>query len=127
MNVLLINPSTGYYNRALFNPLGLLSIGSHLRRIGHTVKLVDRCITRDNYKKTIAEFKPGIIGISLMSSRGLKDAMKISAYAHSIGIPVAWGGAMPSMQHEICLENENVDYVMFSEGEFTFEELIEVV
>ncbi|MCR5207679.1 MAG: B12-binding domain-containing radical SAM protein [Eubacterium sp.] len=127
MNVLLINPSTGYYSRALFNPLGLLSIGSHLKRIGHNVKLVDRCVSHDNLKKLIAEFKPGLVGVSLMSSRGLKDAIKVSKTVHSLGIPVAWGGAMPSMQHEICLENDYVDYVMFSEGEFTFEELIEVI
>lgn len=127
MNVLLVNPSTGYYSRALFNPLGLLSIGSHLKRIGNNVKLVDRCVSRENFDKILDEFKPEIVGVSLMSARGLKDALKVSKKAHEKGIPVAWGGAMPSMQHEICLESEYVDYVMFSEGEFTFEELLEVI
>ena len=127
MNVLLINPSTGYYNRALFNPLGLVSIGSHLRRLGNNVKLVDDCVEKTNINKLLDEFKPDILGVSLMSSRGLKDALRVSKAAHKRGIPVAWGGAMPSMQHEICLENENVDYVLFSEGEFTFEELLEVL
>ena len=127
MNVLLINPSTGYYNRALFNPLGLVSIGSHLRRLGNNVKLVDRCVARTNIPKLLEEFEPEIVGISLMSSRGLKDALKVSKEAHRRGIPVAWGGAMPSMQIDVCLQSEYVDYVMFSEGEFTFEELLDVV
>ena len=127
MNVLLINPSTGYYNRALFNPLGLVSIGSYLRRLGHNVKLVDRCVARTNIPKLLDDFKPDILGISLMSSRGLKDALKASKCAKAKGIPVAWGGAMPSMQIEVCLKSEYVDYVLFSEGEFTFEELLDVV
>ena len=127
MNVLLINPSVGYYNRALFNPLGLVSIGSHLKRIGNNVKLVDRNVEKTNVAKLLDEFKPEIVGVSLMSSRGLKDALKLSKVAHGKGIPVAWGGAMPSMQIEECLDSEYVDYVMFSEGEFTFEELLDVV
>ncbi len=127
MKVLLINPSTGYYNRALFNPLGMLSIGSHLKRIGHEVKLVDRCVELSNIHKLLDDFKPDILGVSLMSSRGLKDALKISKVAHNRGIPVAWGGAMPSIQINECMECEYVDYVMYSEGEFTFEELLEVL
>lgn len=127
MNVLLINPSTGYYTRALSNPLGLLSIGSHLRRIGHTVKLFDRCVDQTKLNKVIDEFKPDMVGVSVMSSRGLKDAIKISKQLKSMGIFVAWGGQMPSMQPELALDNDFVDCVMIGEGEFTFEELIEAV
>ncbi len=125
MNVLLINPSTGYYSRALFNPLGLLAIGSYLEMIGHKVKLVDRCVSRVDIKKVVDEFKPGVVGLSLMSSRGLKDAVKVSKQIKKTGITMAWGGAMPSMQPEECLESGYADYVMMGEGEHIFEELIE--
>ncbi|MBQ7740640.1 MAG: B12-binding domain-containing radical SAM protein [Eubacterium sp.] len=127
MNILFVNPSIGYFDRAVFNPLGLLSIASHIKRLGHNVKMIDRCVKRVNMKKLYNEFKPDIIGVSLMSSRGIKDALRVSEIAKSMGIPVAWGGAMPTMQYRECLSEECVDYVLLSEGEFTFEELVEVV
>lgn len=127
MNVLLINPKTGYYNRALSNPLGLLSIGSHLKRIGCNVKIVDRCVEKVNLDKLFNEFRPEIVGISVMSSRGLKDSEKLSAFFKAKGVPVAWGGQFPSLQVDICLDSGLVDYVMIGEGEFTFQELLEVV
>ncbi len=127
MRILLVFPSTGYYTRALSNPLGLISIGSHLKRIGHEVKIYDRCIDAVPLKKILDDFKPDMVGISVMSSRGLKDAVKVSKISKERNICVAWGGQMPSMQPELVLENEFVDYVMIGEGEFTFEELIQVV
>ena len=127
MKILLIFPSTGYYTRALSNPLGLLSIGSHLKRIGHDVKIYDRNVDSTKISKVFSDFRPDMVGVSVMSSRGLKDAIKVSKAAKERNICVAWGGQMPSMQPELVLENNDVDYVMIGEGEFTFEELIEVV
>lgn len=127
MRVLLINPSTGYYSRALFNPLGLLAIGSYLKSIGHEVRLLDRCVEKVNYEKFLDEYKPGLVGISAMSSRGLKDAIKVSKISKERGLFVVWGGAMPSMQSEIILKEDYVDAVSIGEGEYTFSELIEYI
>lgn len=127
MRVLLVNPSTGYYTRALFNPLGLLSIGSYLRSIGHEVRLLDRCVERDGIGKVLDDFKPGIVGVSAMSSRGLKDALKVSREAKKRGLFVFWGGAMPSMQSEIVLKEDCIDAVAVGEGEYTIRDLIEVL
>lgn len=127
MRVLLVFPSTGYYTRALSNPLGLISIGSHLKKKGHIVKIFDRCVDGTSMKKVFDSFSPDIVGVSVMSSRGIADAVKVSKEAKKRNILVAWGGQMPSMQPELVLENEFVDYVMIGEGEFTFEELIEAI
>ena len=98
MKVLFINPSVGYYTRALSNPLGLLSIATYVKQHGHEVKLEDRCVNKSNINKLLDSYKPDIIGVSLMSSRGLIDAEKISKAARARGIPVVWGGQMPSLQ-----------------------------
>ncbi len=123
MKVLLINPNVGYYTRALSNPLGLLSIGTYLKQSGHEVKIYDRCVDKTNLKSVIKTFHPQIVGISVMSSRGLKDAIKISKMIKSLGITVVWGGQLPSMQIELVLENDYVDIVSFGEGEETWKEL----
>ena len=125
MKVLLINPSVGYYTRALSNPLGLLSIGTYLKQHGHEVRIYDRCVEKTKYKKLVSEFKPDIVGVSVMSSRGLKDAIMISKYIKSLGIKVVWGGQLPSMQTDLVMNSGYVDIISFGEGEETWKELLE--
>lgn len=124
MKVLFINPSVGYYTRALSNPLGLLSIATHVKNNGHEVKLEDRCVNKLNINKLLDSYKPDIIGVSLMSSRGLIDAEKISKAARVRGIPVVWGGQMPSLQMEQVLDLDLVDYISYGEGEETWLEMM---
>lgn len=124
MKVLFINPSVGYYTRALSNPLGLLSIATYVKKNGHEVLLEDRSIKKNNLSKLIDSFKPDIIGVSLMSSRGVKDAIKVSKLAKNKDITVVWGGQMPSMQIEEVLANDFVDYISYGEGEFTWLEMM---
>ncbi len=123
MKILLVNPNTGYYTRALSNPLGLLSIGTFLKQEGHDVKIYDRCVDKKSLNAVIKSFKSDIVGVSVMSSRGLKDAIKISKVIKSMGKIVVWGGQLPSMQIKLVLENDYVDIVSFGEGEETWKEL----
>ena len=59
MKVLFINPSVGYYTRALSNPLGLLSIATYVKQHGHEVKLEDRCVNKSNINKLLYSFSHG--------------------------------------------------------------------
>lgn len=127
MKVLLINPNVGYYTRALFNPLGLLSIGSFLKNAGHEVMLYDRCVDKTKLQTILDSFKPEIIGISVMSSRGLKDAIKISKNSKKNGLTVVWGGQLPSMQTELVLAENYVDMVSVGEGEEMWKDLLECI
>ena len=127
MKLLLINPSVGYYTRALSNPLGLLSIATYVKNNGYEVRVEDRCIKKTNINKVLDEYKPDIIGVSLMSSRGIMDAAKVSKAAKSRGVTVVWGGQMPSMQIPEVLSNEFVDYVSYGEGELTWLEIMEAL
>lgn len=123
MRVLLINPSVGYYTRALSNPLGLLSIGTYLKQSGHEVKIYDRCVDKTKIHTVFESFAPEIVGISVMSSRGVKDAIYVSEFSKKLGLPVIWGGQMPSMQIDLVLEKDYIDYVSFGEGEETWKEI----
>ncbi|MBQ6066640.1 MAG: B12-binding domain-containing radical SAM protein [Clostridia bacterium] len=125
MNVLLINPSIGYYNLTMVNPLGLLSIGSYLEQFGHKVRLYDRCVEKTKLKTVLSEFSPDIAGISVMSSRGLKDAIAISKELKQRGVPVVWGGQLPSLQLDLVIANDYVDIVSIGEGEETWKELLD--
>ncbi|MCR5041309.1 MAG: B12-binding domain-containing radical SAM protein [Clostridia bacterium] len=127
MRFLFFFPSTGYYNRAISNPLGLLAIGSFLKKNGHEVKIADRNIERIDLKKLFDSFRPDAVGISVMSARGIKDALKISRIGKENGVPVVWGGQMSSMQPELSLSSEYVDFVSYGEGEYTWLEIAEAL
>lgn len=123
MRVLLINPNVGYYTRALSNPLGLLSIGTYLKQAGHNVMIYDRCVDKRGLKAVIHNFEPDVVGVSVMSSRGLKDAIKISKSVKNAGKTVVWGGQLPTMQVELVLANDYIDIISLGEGEETWKEL----
>ena len=126
MKVLLINSLVGYSvsARGLVHPLGLLSIGSYLKKYGHDVKIFDRCVDKTKLEDVVNDFSPDIVGISVMSSKGLKDAIKVSKYIkETINKPVVWGGTLASMHIDLVLENDFVDIVSVGEGEGTWKEL----
>ena len=126
MKILFINPSIGYYAGGLSHPLGLLAIGTYLKQNGHDVKIYDRCVDKTKIDVVLKDFSPDIVGVSVVSSRGLKDAMKISKHIkETIGKPVIWGGPLPSMQIDLVLEKDYVDLVSVGEGEETWKELVE--
>ena len=125
MRVLLIHPSAGYYTSGLSVPLGLLSIGTYLQQSGHEVKIYDRCMDTAKLRKVVKAFSPEIVGVSVMSSRGLKDAVKVSKYLKKNGLTVVWGGQLPSLQIELVLRSAYVDIVSFGEGEETWAELLD--
>lgn len=124
MKILLIFPSVGYYYRAMANPLGLLSIGTYLKRNGHDIKIYDRCVDKAKIDEVLNDFSPDIVGVSILSSRGLKDAIKVSKHIKKkTGKTIVWGGQLPSMQIDLVLENDYVDIVSYNEGEETWKEL----
>ncbi|MBQ7639286.1 MAG: B12-binding domain-containing radical SAM protein [Clostridia bacterium] len=127
MKALFFFPATGYYNRALSNPLGLLSIASFLKRRGHDVKILDRNIGKIDIRREISEFAPDAVGISVMSARGVNDAVKISKTAKDAGVVVIWGGQMPTLSTEMALTCPYVDYVAMGEGEYVWEDILNAV
>ena len=124
MKIILFNPLAKSNREPATFPLGLLSIASHLKKCGHTVKLSDRTVTATDYKREINDFKPDIVGISFLSSKTVRDAKKIAEYAHALGIPVVFGNTLASAIADILLTEGFADYVCMGEGEFAFEDLL---
>ena len=118
--------------RALMEPpLGLIALLSYLNREYKEKihgKIVKSRMDFDGYDKmikTINDFKPDIIGISVMTfyknfvHRSLK-------YIREKGIktPILLGGPYPTGDYEKVLEDENVDICMLGEGELTLTDLV---
>lgn len=79
------------------------------------------------YRDKVFEFKPDMVGVSCLfhtiaatANRSIDEAK--NAYPKCLTV---MGGNYPSGSPEDALRNKNLDYVIFSEGDFSFTQLID--
>lgn len=123
MRAVLFYPRVEDSFRASYPPLGIMSIATFLNANGHETVICDRFFETDSVKSILERHKPDIIGVSVISFSFIKDASDISREAKSMGVPVVWGGIMPSSIPEETLRSGFVDYISINEGEFTWLEM----
>ncbi len=106
-------------------PLGLLSIGTVLKENGYNVKVFDINI-KESIKviDEIKEFNPEFIGFSVMTTsymitkrfnRKLKNELPNSYFF--------WGGVHTTALKERTLRENNLDFIIYGEGELTLLEI----
>lgn len=127
MKIMLINPNLPVFFRIPSLPLGLMSIASYLKSNGYDVTIIEPLVNNINIEDSIKTYEPDIIGISVMSFLSGIDAKKITTLAHSVNIPVVWGGQAPTSMPEVVLNDAAPDYVMLGEGEITWLELVKAL
>jgi len=128
LNILLISPGNCDLLHNVSIPLGLVSIGTYLKKAGHNVKIIDLCVSHISINKTVKEFKPDICGISVRSPKQVSFAISISKKIRRFGIPVVWGG--PFCNHaplEHFFDSGVIDILSFSEGEMTWLDLADAI
>ncbi len=127
MKVLFISPELKFNTDTPPMPLGLMAIGTYLKKLGHEVRIFNRSIHTDSLPKLLSDFSADIVGITIISTRMVQDAIKVSKFFKSKGIPVVWGGIFPSTMPEVILKEEYVDFVSIGEGEKTWAELLDAL
>ena len=129
MNILLISPDA--VRKPDFPPLGLLSIGTVLKKEGHQVKVVDaaaQSLTNEAIIQLAKHFKPDLCGITtyivneklcFQISRDLKK---------HFDCPVIFGGPHSScFPREIIEKEKSADGIVIMEGEATILNLCDVL
>ncbi|HUT96328.1 MAG TPA: radical SAM protein, partial [Candidatus Paceibacterota bacterium] len=106
-------------------PLGILSVGSALKKAGFEVKLMN--VTEKNIEKAAEEIislNPDFVGVSIMTGIQTKHSAELSKQIKALksDLPIVWGGIHPSLLPEQCLGENYVDYVVIGEGEITITE-----
>ena len=106
-------------------PMGLASLYSYMKKIGHDVRIIDMQgdhLSDDNLKKILAENSPQIVGITAMTPT-IRTALRIAALVKTIHpeVPLIMGGVHPTVSPETVLSNRCVDFVVRGEGEFVLE------
>ena len=109
-------------------PLGLAYIASILEKDGHKVKILDGSVNQVSFNSLpwkLKTFNPDIVGLTTQTptfNSALKCAEIVKNYNSKI--VTVFGGPHPSALPEETVTHENVDYVVFGEGEETTLELV---
>lgn len=118
-----INYSEDHSEKIL--PLGILSVGSALKKSGYEVELIN--ITENEIDKTVSyltDHPPLYVGISVMTGIQTQHSAQLSRKIKAkSNLPIVWGGIHPSLMPKQCLEEDYIDYIVISEGEVTIVEL----
>lgn len=112
--------------------LGLCSIAAHLTN--HEVRIVDLVLVHRNIrswlKEFLAEFRPGMVGISSMSFQ-YKSALEVMAICREFapGAKIVLGGYHASLAYAELTEGAEApfDFLVRGEGEQAFPALVEAV
>jgi radical SAM superfamily enzyme YgiQ (UPF0313 family) len=121
-------------------PIGLCYVASAAEKAGHEVQVVDLCFQRRHEKKlkeAISQFAPEVIGLSVRNIDNvnmlypvyyLPLAKSIVDYIRTLtSAPIVVGGPAASIYPQGLLEFLGVDYVVVSDGEETFVELLQSI
>lgn len=113
-----------------FPPLGLISLGTYLKKYNYDVKILDG--SRMDYASMLnilSEYKPDIIGITTMTfvwEKVKKIIIELKQKFPQTFIVI--GGAHATMYRKVCMnESPLLDAVVYGEGENTLVELMQAV
>ena len=111
-------------------PMGLMYVGTVLRKAGHLVKItgIDIQNLQEKVLKEVYYFKPDVVGLSIttpLANRAQTVARLIKNNFPRI-IIIA-GGPHPTILQEETLREGNIDVCVIGEGEVTVEDLLKAL
>ncbi len=111
-------------------PMNLLHLGTFLQGQGYEIKIID-CHVENDYKALIkSEIANAFcIGISCMTAQ-VKHGREIAAYIKQelkVETPIVFGGVHPTLYPKQTVVDFLVDYVIISEGEIPFHNLLQAL
>jgi radical SAM superfamily enzyme YgiQ (UPF0313 family) len=137
MRVLLIN-SNRKGDLLAAPPIGLCYVAEAARDAGHEVKVFDLCFSGNDPRRTLSRaiesYVPEIIGISIRNIDNANmlypvpyfpEVVRLMNYIKEITkVPIVLGGSGASLMPEEVLHECPADYIVVSDGEKSFNELL---
>ena len=112
-------------------PLGIGHIAGTLLREGYDVKVFDFALTESNtdFFNVFDEFKPDILGMTIYNaSKAEALALAARVKEKAPNIPIVAGGAFVTWYKASAFApHDNIDYLVFGEGEATMSELTDAI
>ncbi len=132
--LLVANPKTimGFDRVTRLPNLGLCSIAANLDRDICDVKVVDLVLAGRNPRnylwRLLKEYQPDVVGLSCMIFQ-YAEALELAKLTRAFNknIVVVMGGYYPTVDYDVILESDDMNYIDFivrNEGEIAFNEFI---
>jgi anaerobic magnesium-protoporphyrin IX monomethyl ester cyclase len=129
--ILLVIPNALWSGVRLYNihPYAASIIAATIRD-KYSVEILDANLKNSSLDETIRKIKessPDMVGLSTMSIEYAKSSHKLAARIKKEmpKITIVMGGAYPTLLPELAIKDENIDYIVLSEGEVRFPKLID--
>jgi len=135
MKLLLVTPPTTLKERygklsgigTSYPSLGLAYLAAYAEKNGHEVKVIDAEAEDLNYEdinKIALEFSPDLVGMQTYCTN-LKKIYKVAEnLKRNLNTKIVLGGAQATLEPKRTISNENIDFVMYGEGEITLTKLL---
>jgi len=107
-----------------------MCVGTALKKAGHSVKIVgvEKNEPEKKLLKEISDFKPEIIGLSVLTALSNKAQRTANFIKNNFPkIPIIAGGPHPTILPNETLKNGNIDIGVIGEGELTAVDLMEAL
>lgn len=106
----------------------MAELGTHLpTKLAELVGKLNPVEIKEELKKTIHEYKPNFVAVSLLE-RNFPAAKSIGSFMKQEfpSLPVLIGGIMPTIAPEVVLGEEWVDMIVVGEGEYALLDIFEL-
>lgn len=107
-------------------PMGITIIGTLLKQSNHKIMILDINIQeKEKYTQKIKDFKPDLIGFSVMTT-AYSITKEFTSYIRKQlkdRALLCWGGVHPTALPTETLLDNNLDFVVYGEGEYALLEI----
>jgi radical SAM superfamily enzyme YgiQ (UPF0313 family) len=124
MDIALINIKENYIP---VPPLGILYIGTLLKQHGYTLSVFDvNFKNADALVKRLKRLNPMVVGFSVMTTNyKITQLVNRSLQAELPHTYFCWGGIHPTVLPEKTMSDNDLDFLVYGEGEFTMLEVLQ--
>ncbi len=128
--IILFNPQSAPPGKT-YLPLSLLALGAFLED-RYPYEIIDGNLLPDPTNHIIERVRQTdakVLGVTVMPGPQLKQAVEVCRKVREVlpTLPIVWGGYFPTEHPDVCLKSSYVDYIVKSQGEQTFIELLELL
>ena len=111
MNVLLIQPNSGFQLRGTFYPIcrDIMFCATFLSKKGYQVRIIDRCLSNQILPDN---FSPEAAIVFIAPSSSVKDAALVSDFLHNNSITVIWADVAAVIISSVADAYKYCDYIL---------------
>lgn len=129
MKVAFIGPKWNAMVNA-YPSLGLAYLAAVAEQDGHEARIFDfglrPCRSLEEDVQDVVDFKPDLVALTSMTTSYASVEESVVMLKEALGVTIIIGGPHATTLPDLTLENPNIDYLIYAEGEEVFQDFLRV-